>query len=180
MYGMVNKAIEDMVISAHGAELWEQIMLKAGVDVELFVSSETYPDQMTYSLVGASGEVLAIPAQQVLEALGEHWILHTASKNYSDMMAAGGKTLREFLINLPNFHSRVSIILPDLTPPRFHCCDAGDQWVRIRYSSHRAGLAPFVAGLFRGLGKLFETPVTVQQVVAKGEGVDSDEFLVAW
>lgn len=180
MYGMVNRAIEDMVVSGHGPEVWERIKEKASVDVDVFVSSEGYPDEMTYALVGACSEVLQMPAAEILEAFGEHWILKTAMQGYGDMMAAGGKTLREFLINLPDFHSRVSMILPHLAPPRFLCRDSGERWVQIRYESHRAGLAPFVIGLFKGLGKMFATPVKVQQVADKGAGADCDEFLISW
>ena len=46
MYGMVNKAVEDMVCMHHGEEAWEQIKSKAGVDVEVFVSNEGYPDEV--------------------------------------------------------------------------------------------------------------------------------------
>jgi len=180
MYGMVNKAIEDMVVSAHGEEVWEQIKQKASVDVDVFVSSEGYPDQMTYALVGVASEVLGVPAENVLEAFGEHWILKTALQGYGDMMAAGGKTLREFLINLPDFHSRVSMILPHLAPPKFFCSEAGEREVRMQYESHRAGLAPFVVGLFLGLGKMFGTPVIVEQVAYKNAGAERDEFLIRW
>ncbi len=180
MYGMVNKAVEDMVISGYGEPVWEEIKARAGIDVEVFVSNEGYPDEMTYGLVSAASEVLNIPAPQILEAFGEHWVLKTAMQGYGDMMAAGGKNLREFLINLPDFHSRVSMILPHLAPPHFACSGAGERWVRLRYVSHRAGLAPFVVGLFRGLAKMFHTEASVRQVADKSAGAECDEFLVSW
>ena len=180
MYGMVNKAVEDMVISGYGEAVWERIKEKAAVDVEVFISNEGYPDEMTYALVGAASEVLKLPAPVILEAFGEHWILKTAMQGYGDMMAAGGKTLREFLLNLPDFHSRVSMILPHLAPPRFFCTGAGEQWVGIRYVSHRAGLAPFVQGLLKGLGRMFQTEVTVLQTADKSGGAECDEFRVSW
>ena len=42
MYGMVNKAIEEMVTRHHGESTWAQIKAKAGVDVEVFMSNEGY------------------------------------------------------------------------------------------------------------------------------------------
>ena len=56
MYGLVNKAIEDLVVSNFGEDKWEAIKAKAGVDVEVFVSNEAYPDDITYNLVGAASE----------------------------------------------------------------------------------------------------------------------------
>ena len=127
MYGMVNKAVEEMVRMHHGEETWEQIKSKAGVDVDVFISNEGYPDEITYKLVEAASEVLDTPAEAILEAFGHHWILHTASEGYGGLMRAGGKSLGEFLINLPNFHSRVVLMYPN--PPTaalrmFRCCRA--------------------------------------------------------
>ena len=180
MYGMVNKAIQDMVISGHGEETWDQIRQKAGVEDDVFVSTEGYPDEMTYALVSGASEVLNTPAHEVLEAFGIYWVVKTAQEGYGDMMAAGGKTLGEFLVNLPNFHSRVSMIFPHLAPPRFACTDITERSVRMHYRSHREGLAPFVVGLFKGLGQMFSTPVVVEHAIDKAAGADHDEFIVRW
>lgn len=180
MYGMVNRAIEEMVVTSHGEETWERIKLKAGVDVDVFVSSEGYPDAVTYSLVGAASEVLDTPAEKILESFGVYWVVETAQRGYGDMMASGGKTLREFLVNLPDFHSRLSMIFPHLAPPLFHCSASTERSVTLQYRSGRPGLAPFVVGLLKGLGQVYSTPATVTQVAEKTDNGDFDEFVVAW
>lgn len=180
MYGMVNKAVEDMVVMHHGEAVWEQIKAKAAVDVEVFMSNEAYPDEITYNLVAAASELLKTPAEQILHGFGEHWVLHTAQEGYGGLMKAAGKTLPEFLKNLPNFHSRVSMIFPRLQPPRFQCAEITDRSLKLHYFSHRQGLAPFVVGLMSGLGKMFNTPVTVRLVEARAEGADHDVFDVTW
>jgi hypothetical protein len=95
-------------------------------------------------------------------------------------MRAGGDNLPDFLRNLPNFHTRVGMVFPNLQPPRFHCTDITGRSLKLHYFSHREGLAPFVVGLMQGLGKMFQTPVTVQLVEAKAEGGDHDVFEVTW
>jgi len=180
MYGMVNKAIEEMVTAGQGEAVWEQIKQRAGVEDEVFVSTEGYPDEMTYALVAAASETLDTPVAGILEAFGVHWVVKTAQEGYGDMMAAGGKTLREFLVNLPNFHSRLSMAFPHLAPPQFLCSDVQERSVRLQYRSQRSGLAPFVVGLFKGLGQLFSTPVTVEQVADKSAVAAHDEFVVRW
>ena len=52
MYGMVNKAVEDMVCMQFGEPVWEDIKSCAGVDIDVFMSNEAYPDEMTFQLVG--------------------------------------------------------------------------------------------------------------------------------
>ena len=180
MYGLVNKAVEDLVISNFGEDKWELIKEKAGIEVDGFISNEGYPDEMTYQLVGAASEVLGLPADQILVAFGEHWVLKTAAESYGPMMKSGGATLKDFLVNLPNFHTRVKMIYPNLQPPRFETSDVTDSSLKLHYFTHRPGLSSFVIGLIQGLGKLYESPATATQVASKDAGDDHDAFAVAW
>lgn len=180
MYGMVNRSIQEMVETSRGPEVWERILERAGVDIDVFVSSEGYPDSVTYSLVGAASEELDVTVDEILQQFGMHWIVQTAQRGYGDMMASGGSSLGEFLVNLPNFHARVSIVFPHLDPPEFACSEIQERSIRMHYRSRRAGLAPFVRGLFLGLGQMFHTPAAVEHAVAKDKGADHDEFIVRW
>lgn len=42
MYGLVNKAVEDLVSTRFGAETWTKVREKAGVGVGGFVSMDPY------------------------------------------------------------------------------------------------------------------------------------------
>lgn len=180
MYGMVNKAIEDLVVKNFGPDQWSAIKHKAGIEDDLFLSHESYPDKVTYDLVGAASEVLGMSARDILIAFGEHWVLHTARQGYGSMLEANGRTLPEFLLNLPSFHARVAMIFPDLQPPRFSCTDVKDCEMMLHYHSHRPGLTDFVVGLLQGLGKMFGTPVEVSVAELKSQGADHDVFHVRW
>jgi hypothetical protein len=180
MYGMVNKAVEEFVCLHHGPEVWEKIKEAAGVDVEVFMTNEGYPDEITYQLVGAASKVLDVPADQILIGFGEHWVLHTAQEGYGGLMKAGGDNLADFLRNLPNFHAHVSMIFPKLEPPRFYCTEITENSLKLHYISHREGLASFVIGLMQGLGKMFHTPATVKLLEAKVDGAEHDVFEVTW
>jgi hypothetical protein len=180
MYGLVNKAVEELVRSEFGPAAWERIRAKAAVEEEMFISNQAYDDGITYRLVAAASEVLNLPAADILRAFGRHWVLHTARDSYGGLLEAGGKTFAEFLVNLPNFHARVELIFPDLQPPRFAILERTEQSMRLRYMTHRPGLTPFVEGLLDGLGTMFETKVTSRLVAARAEGAPHDEFLVEW
>jgi hypothetical protein len=180
MYGMVNKAVEDMVCLHHGEAVWEAIKAKAGIDVELFFGNESYPDDITYRLVSAGSEVLQVAPEQILEAFGEHWVLHTAQEGYGALMRAGGDSLPAFLRNLPNFHTRVCMIFPKLQPPRFHVTEISENSLNLHYLTSRPGLTHFVIGLLRGLGKIFNTAVEVELLESRAGGADHDVFRVEW
>ena len=182
MYGMVNRSFEELVVERWGQATWEAVCAKAGVDVQVYVLNEPYPDDLTYSLVMAATEVLPMAPAELLREFGHHWVLHTALKFHGPLLKSGGHTLREFLRNLPNFHTRVLMMLPGLQPPTFTFTEIDERAVRVGYQSHRPALAPFVLGLLEGLSRLFEEPVDITHSPdPEGTGTGASEaYLVRW
>lgn len=181
MYGLVNKAIEQMVCRDHGEAVWQSIKREAGVEVEAFVSNASYPDDITYRLVGAASKVLQAPVEDILSGFGEYWVLHTALESYGPLMRAHGKSAREFLLKLPQFHARVQMIFPELRPPEFECSDVGEHSLVLHYRTPRAaGLESFVEGLLKGIGEMFGTPLSVRRLDDRGAGADHSTFHVSW
>lgn len=179
MYGMVNKAIQDLVSSKFGEDKWITIKNKVGFEDDFFVSMQAYPDKLTYDLVGATSETLEIPAGDVLEAFGEYWILYTAEEGYGDMLALSGSSLIEFLGSLNLLHDRIAHIMPDLKPPKFSVEEVSSNEVNLIYESEREGLAPMVVGLLRGLGKRFGNKCEITQIETRGN-IGKDVFNIKW
>jgi len=180
MYGIVNKAIEDLVKANFGEEKWEKILERSGVEEDFFISSEPYDDDVTYKLAGAVSEEMEMNIGEVLNAFGEWWILKTGKEKYGSMMEAGGASLREFLINLPAFHNRVMLIYPKLTPPEFLVSNIETNSIHVHYHSKRLGLQEFVRGLLSGLGKMYQTPTQVELIQSRDEGSTHEIFRVSW
>jgi hypothetical protein len=180
MYGLVNKAIHDMVCSQFGQETWQQIRSKAAVETDSFLSMEGYPDDVTHRLVKAASAVLGLSGAEIMQAFGEFWVKYTAEEGYGELMDMSGDNLPEFLQNLDALHARVGITFPKLQPPSFDCTETDESWLTLEYHTHREGLAPMVVGLVKGLGSRFDTEVAVTQTQSKAEGADHDEFLVQY
>lgn len=180
MYGIVNKAIEDLIVSNFGEDKWLEIKERSGVDIDFFISNEPYDDEITFKLVIAAGEVMNLSVGQVLEAFGEWWVMKTSKEKYGGLMQAGGTSLKEFLHNLPVFHNRVMLIYPKLTPPEFRVSDSTDNSIHVHYYSKREGLQEFVRGLMVGLGKMYETPVQADLIQSRAEGSTHEVFKVSW
>ena len=96
------------------------------------------------------------------------------------MMSAGGGSLREFLINLPVFHTRVMLMYPKLTPPEFKISDITSDSLLVHYFSKREGLQDFVRGLLSGLAKMYNTDVKIDLLESRGEGADHEVFKITW
>lgn len=180
MYGIVNKAIQDLITEKFGRSEWEAVKEKSGIDVDLFLSNEPYDDAITYKLATAAAEVLEIDIADVLIAFGEWWVLKTGKEKYGGMMEAGGANLREFLINLPVFHNRIMLMYPKLTPPEFKVSDLEENSILVHYFSKREGLQEFVRGLLRGLALMYEVKASIELIQSRNEGSSHEIFKVSW
>ncbi len=178
MYGMVNKAVQNLIIREHGEEVWERIRQRAGVQESEFVALKSYPDEVTYGLVGAICGELNAPADAVLELFGEYWVGYAASQGYGPMLDFFGRDMATFLHSLDALHARLRTVFAHLMPPSLECEDVTPGVVRIHYRSTRPGLTHFVVGLLRGVGKRFHQTVAVEIVARKAEGADHDVFLL--
>jgi hypothetical protein len=180
MYGIVNKAIEDLVKANFGEAKWDAILERSEIDVDFFISSEAYDDAITFKLAVAVSQEMDMTVGAVLTAFGEWWVLKTTSEKYPGLMESGGLNLRDFLVNLPNFHNRIMLIYPKLTPPEFKVSEVTENGLHLHYFSQREGLQEFVRGLLQGLGKKFDTPIVISLLQTREEGATHEVFKVNW
>jgi len=180
MYGLVNKAMKDLVVKKFGDSSWLQICRQAGYEAPEFADLQSYPDELTYKLVGSASKVLNLPAADLLEEFGRHWVLYTADEGYGEMLKAAGNSLPEFLQNLDMLHTRVGNLMPKLNPPSFECSDITDRSLTLIYRSSRQGLTPMVVGLLKGLGSRFGKECEVTMLgMTEHEGCEAT-FRVDW
>jgi hypothetical protein len=180
MYGVVNKAIQGLVTENFGQEKWEQVRLHSGVNVDTFISNDQYDDSITFKLAMAASAVLKMSLKEVLHAFGKYWVLKTGKQHYGSLMDAGGSNLREFLVNLPNFHSRIMLLYPNIKPPEFKTVVISETEIHLHYFSTRTGLTDFAEGLVMGLADAFHEQVTVRVIQQKGEKNTHDVFQICW
>lgn len=177
MYGLVNKAIQDFTTAELGPEGWEKVCKEAEVKGE-FVSMCPYSDGITYRLVGAAAAELGRPAAAVLEAFGEFWITYSAREGYGELLEFWGDDFVSFVENIDGLHARLRFTFPELQPPQITCTRIAEHTLEIEYHSEREGLAPFFAGLLKGLGKRFDEALEVEHR-GKREDHGHDTFVVS-
>jgi hypothetical protein len=180
MYGIINKAIQELVTEKYGEEKWQNILALSTVEEDFFISNEPYDDEITFKLAQAVSLEMNINIKDVLIAFGEWWVVKTTKDKYGTLMQSGGATLKEFLLNLPFFHNRVMLIYPKLTPPEFKVSNINDTSIHLHYISSREGLQEFVRGLIQGLGILFNTPVTIDLIQSRENGSSHEIFKISW
>ena len=177
MYGLVNRAIEDLVVTAHGADAWSKVLGQVDISVDRFESMEPYDDSITYALVGAASAVVETPAHDLLEAFGRHWILYTGAEGWGQILDAQGSSVVEVIGNLNAMHARVRATMPSMVVPEFRVVESDGDVVCFEYHSHRDGLAPMVLGLMRGLAERFGESWEVAQISDRAQdGFDTFEL----
>lgn len=157
MYGMVINSIESFIIDRYGQQTWEAITESCNLDDSFFISTQPYDDEITYRLVGASCQILELSSEKLLFELGQHWIdfaLQTPLGKFLNFKEGG---FLELLTDLDQMHSRIKMVYPELNPPRFSVLKTEtldkSGIIELRYTSHRAGLLPFLYGLLHRIAK---------------------------
>lgn len=178
MYGLVNRAIEQLVKTQHGEDTWRRITARVAGLPGQFVSMQQYPDDVTYGLVAAASAELGAPPEQVLEGFGRYWITYTADEGYGDLLSMGGHSVQQFLLNLDALHARVGSRFDELVPPSFQCTEVKDGTLLLHYHSRRKGLAPLVVGLLKGLGERFKQPIEIEHRDRTADGASHDTFFL--
>lgn len=169
-----------MVLEAHGDQIWEQIFAHAGLSSGTFIHLNAYPDQITFDLLTAASDILKVPPQTLLFQFGRYWSEQTLVKEYDSFLRHNEMDLKSFLLNLPNLHARIQLVLPALEPPKFRCSHIQAKCLHLHYYSEREGFSPFVEGIIIGLGTVFDCQVQIQRIQAKDREHDHTVFEVNW
>lgn len=173
MYGLVNRALQKLVCARCGTAGWRRVREQAGVEDEVFVRMDSYPDEITERLLLAASDELGTSVGKLLEDFGRYWVRYTMVEGYGELLNDLGSDFREALDSLDGMHARVSLLYPALRPPRFRSETIDSECIRLHYWSDRRGLAPMVAGLIEGLAERYGLQARVSHEAQHSPGHDS-------
>jgi hypothetical protein len=151
MYGMIHRAVREMVTETAGAEAWREIERDAAVGPREMISALVYEDTVTFALVAAAAARLGLSVEEALRAFGRYWIRFTVQGSYADIIRFTGRDIETVIVNLDRMHSAVLAAMPDARMPSFSIVESVPGALRVRYESERSGLDTFVVGLMEGL-----------------------------
>lgn len=178
MYGIIHRAVRDMVIETKGEALWAQLCSKHEFTEQIFEPMDSYPDAQTYGLIIAAAQELGMPLDVILFQFGIHWVKVTAPRDYGMIFHLTGSDLFGFLEGLDTMHERIVLTFSDLQMPYFSLERLDETSALLHYRSHREGLAPFVLGLLDGLAQHFEVDARVEHLKRKADGESHDVFQI--
>ena len=172
MYGLVNSALQDMIVTHFGEDTWSRVREHAGVPDEVFLAMRRYDDSITYDIAGAAATLLNAPIDDCMEMFGRHWVSAIAAKNFATLMDATGNDTLSFLRNVNALHDRITSTFLDYIPPQFQLDDVDPQngLYHVHYYSHRKGLSHFVTGLLNGLANHFDDNLDIISIAIDDDG----------
>jgi len=168
MYGMIHRAMRQMVQEELGEEAWLALEQKLDIGPTELLTGMVYDDALTLEIVAEAAARFNLSVDQILEAFGQYWVRFAGQGSLSSIMKFTGQNLASFITNLDRLHLAVGSAMPGARLPTFSTLENAPGHLVVEYRSDRVGMEPFVKGLLQGLMDRFNACGEIA-VVDRGE-----------
>ncbi len=147
MKGIIFNLLEEVVITQHGEDTWDQLLSAAGLD-GAYTSLGSYPDEHIQELVGAAARTLGLTTFEVLRWFGQQAI-PLLFQRYPVFFSSQPST-RPFVLSVNSIiHPEVRKVYPGADVPTFEFRDELDGGLLMGYVSPRR-LCALAQGFIEG------------------------------
>mmetsp|Transcript_953 Transcript_953/g.2067 ORF Transcript_953/g.2067 Transcript_953/m.2067 type:complete len:1145 (-) Transcript_953:360-3794(-) len=187
MFGWVSFIVRDLLLKKYHkwGEVCEVLCIPSSTT---FTRDSSFHDASTMSLVQAASKVLNMKVDDLLEVIGEYFMIFVREDGYEETLRCLGDSLQEWLsnINILQIHLEHAFEMGKESPkhhaPLFWSTidpaakEANTNTIMLHYQSIDGSLmAPMVEGMIREVARgFFKTSITFERVVT--EGVNGSKF----
>lgn len=171
MYGMIHRAMRQMVNEKLGEEAWRALEKKLDIGPTELLTAMVYDDDLTFKIVAEAADRLNLPMDKCLFVFGNYWIRYADQGPLGSIMNFTGATLPIFIANLDRLHLAVGTAMPGTRLPSFHSLESAAEYILVEYRSERTGMEEFVRGLFHGLMEKFDVTGRVEIVERSADAI---------
>lgn len=176
MHGVFHKGLKDFVVDEYGDEVWAEARASSGVDRQVYLAINYYPDEEFISLVETVGALVDDSPFDLLEGFGAFVadrLLDTYGRVVDDEWTA-----MDLLERVESeVHTSLREHNEDLSPPELSVSRRGADEAIIVYQSPRR-LCPIAIGLIVGVGDHLDEPLSVTERRCMHDGDGQCELLV--
>jgi Haem-NO-binding len=161
MKGTIVKAAEKLVISLYGVEVWEKVLVNAGLDADhFFLIRDDIEDELVMKIITSISVVGNLTMDQVFAAYAKYWV-HT----YTPEVYPSFKfdTAKDFIMNIQPIHNVMTENVPNAKPPRFDYEWKSKKELLMTYTSAR-GLIDLVILMMKEIGVRYKEELEVKKV----------------
>ena len=119
MYGLLLQNLAEYVIKVYGDKKWKEIKDSLKIEQDDFDMGDTFPESQLIKMGKKALQVLGMKDEEFYEGMGIYFIELTRSLGYGEFMKALGRNIRDFLLNLDNFHDYLKFTFPRMKAPSF-------------------------------------------------------------
>jgi len=171
VYGLVNRAMKEMVTEQFGNEAWIKIIDRDESIPNEFGIFAQYDDFITANIVGNICEDQKINAEDFLVDFGRYWVKYAKKSDYKGILEVFASSPTFLIKSLDSLHTRLTMLFENLSPPSFSTEEPRPGLILVNYSSDRnLPLEYFVKGLLVGIFELFDQQCKVNIVSFREEG----------
>jgi guanylate cyclase soluble subunit beta len=168
MYGMIHRAMRQMVFEKLGEDAWLALEHRLGIGPTELLTGKVYEDALTFAIVSEAADRFNLTVDECLTEFGRYWIRYAEQGALSSIMKFTGQNLASFIANLDRLHVAVGAAMPGTLLPSFTTLQSTEGHLTVEYRSDRAGMEKFVHGLFLGLMERFNASGVVT-IESRGE-----------
>lgn len=159
MHGLIHTALQKFVETQFGADVWKALLVRAGLEHEIFTPLQSYPDAQIVKLVAEAEAMSGTPAAALLEGFGE-FLVPTYLSLYGALLKPEWRTLDVLENTEETVHRVVRMRNPGAKPPRLSVRRTAKDEVELTYNSERR-LCAVARGIARGVAKQFSEAIQV-------------------
>jgi hypothetical protein len=168
--GIIFNLAEEVLTQAHGSEVWDSILERAGVD-GAYTSLGSYPDEELSALVNAASEITGVDAGTVVRQLGEAAIPLLAER-YPGFFTPHTST-RPFVLTVNEIiHPEVRKLYPGADAPEFDFDTSDADVLVLGYRSSRR-LCALAEGFIAGAASHYGEVADMEQTQCMHSGATS-------
>ena len=169
MKGIIFNLAEEVLVAAHGDDVWDDVLEASGLD-GAYTSLGSYPDGDLLALVGGASKVLGADAGAVVRAIGEGAIPLLAQRFPAFFDRHG--SARSFVLTVNDIiHPEVRKLYPGAEVPEFTFDLPGPDVVVVGYRSDRR-LCSLAEGFIAGAARHYGEEVSIEQTACMLQGED--------
>lgn len=171
MYGMIHRAVRQMVFDKLGEDAWHALEQKLDIGPSELLTAMVYDDSLTIEIISEASARLNLSMDACLFEFGRYWIKYAEKGSLASIMNFTGQNLASFIENLDRLHLAVSAAMPGARLPSFTTISSTPGHLLVEYRSDRTGMEQFVTGLFDGLITRFHATGEVNIVEHKATSI---------
>jgi hypothetical protein len=161
MHGIIHLELQKFVTERYGERAWQTLSQKAELGDEIFTPLRAYPDELMFRLVRAAVDLTLTPAEQILEAFGEHLVSGYLAL-YGNLLKPEWRTIDVIEHTEETIHRVVRMRQPGAEPPLLKAQRTAHDEVVLFYDSHRR-LCAVARGIGRGIANHFGETIAINE-----------------